>query len=370
MKYFLIAGERSGDVYGANLIEAMLKKDPSAQIVCYGGDQMKAAGGQLLSHYKESTFMGFYEVFSNLLVIKKKLKTCKKQLLEFHPDAVIFIDYPGFNLRMAAFAKRQGLQTIYYISPKIWAWNKRRIKDIRSFVDKLLVIFPFEVPFYKSLNYPVEYVGNPLVEHIEKYDLDTSFKRSPNYRWNIAFLPGSRKQEVNNSIKMISKIANQRKDLFLWIAGVDNLPVYLYNSIIGLINVRLVIGKTYELLNICDAAIVTSGTATLEAALWNIPQVVCYRAHPISYLIARCLVKVKFISLVNLIVNKEAVKELIQEDYTIDNILIEIDLLIMDKARRKQQLDDYKQLNMVLGRQKTSIIVAEKIINMGTFRPL
>ena len=370
MKYFLIAGERSGDIYGANLIRAMLKKDPSAQIVCYGGDQMEAAGGQLLSHYKESTYMGFYEVFSNLRVIKRKLKTCKKQVLEFYPDAVIFIDYPGFNLRMAAFAKRQGLQTIYYISPKIWAWNKRRIKDIRLFVDKLLVIFPFEVPFYKLLNYPVEYVGNPLVENIENYNLDTSFKRSPNYRWNIAFLPGSRKQEVNNSIKMISKIANQREDLFLWIAGVDNIPINLYDSIIGLINVRLVIGKTYELLNICDVAVVTSGTATLEAALLNIPQVVCYRAHPISYLVARCLVKIKFISLVNLIVNKEAVKELIQKDYTVENILIELDLLVMDKARRKQQLDDYQKLNMILGSHKTSAIVAEKVIDMVSIRPL
>ena len=199
MKYFLIAGERSGDVYGANLIVALLKKDPAAQIVCYGGDEMKAAGGELLSHYKESAFMGFYEVFTNLRVIKKKLNTCKKELLAFHPDAVIFIDYPGFNLRMAAFAKRQGLRTIYYISPKIWAWNKGRIKEIRSFVDKLLVIFPFEVPFYKSLNYPVEYVGNPLIEHIDSYELDTSFKRSENHRWNIAFLPGSRKQEVEHS---------------------------------------------------------------------------------------------------------------------------------------------------------------------------
>ena len=370
MKYFLIAGERSGDLYGANLIEVMFKKDPSAQIVCYGGDQMKAAGGQLLSHYKESTFMGFYEVFSNMRVIIKKLKTCKKQLLEFHPDAVIFIDYPGFNLRMAAFAKRQGLQTIYYISPKIWAWNKGRVKEIRSFVDKLLVIFPFEVSFYKSLNYPVEYVGNPLVEYIENYELGTSLKRSPNHRWNIAFLPGSRKQEVNNSIKMISKIAHQRKDLFFWIAGVDNLPINLYDSIIGLINVRLVVGKTYELLNICDVAIVTSGTATLEAALWNIPQVVCYRTHPISYLIARCLVKIKFISLVNLILNKEAVKELIQKDYTIENILTEVDLLIMDKTRRKQQLESYQELNTILGRQKASIIVAEKVINMANTKLL
>ena len=233
-----------------------------------------------------------------------------------------------------------------------------------------MVIFPFEVPFYKLLNYPVEYVGNPLVEHIESYDLDNSFERSPNHRWNIAFLPGSRKQEVNNSIKIICKIASQREDLFLWIAGVDNLPINLYDSIKGLINVKLVIGKTYELLNICDVAIVTSGTATLEAALWNIPQVVCYRAHPISYLIARCLVKIKFISLVNLIVNKEAVKELIQKDYTIENILIEVDLLIMNKARRKRQLDDYQQLNMILGRHKTSTIVAEKVINVANTRPL
>jgi lipid-A-disaccharide synthase len=369
MKYFLIAGERSGDVYGANLIVALLKKDPAAQIVCYGGDEMRAAGGELLSHYKESAFMGFYEVFTNLRVIKKKLNTCKKELLAFHPDAVIFIDYPGFNLRMAAFAKRQGLRTIYYISPKIWAWNKGRIKEIRSFVDKLLVIFPFEVPFYKSLNYPVEYVGNPLIEHIDSYELDTSFKRSENHRWNIAFLPGSRKQEVEHSIEMISKLAHQRKDLFLWIAGVDNLPIDLYDSIIGLSNVRLVVGKTYEILNLCDAAIVTSGTATLETALWNIPQVVCYKAHPISYLIAKYLVQIKFISLVNLIVDKEIVKELIQKDYTSENVLREVDLLLTDEKTRRKQLTDYQELNILLGQKKASEIVVEKVYNLVT-KPL
>ena len=369
MKYFLIAGERSGDVYGANLIVALLKKDPAAQIVCYGGDEMKAAGGELLSHYKESAFMGFYEVFTNLRVIKKKLNTCKKELLAFHPDAVIFIDYPGFNLRMAAFAKRQGLRTIYYISPKIWAWNKGRIKEIRSFVDKLLVIFPFEVPFYKSLNYPVEYVGNPLIEHIDSYELDTSFKRSENHRWNIAFLPGSRKQEVEHSIEMISKLAHQRKDLFLWIAGVDNLPIDLYDSIIGLSNVRLVVGKTYEILNLCDAAIVTSGTATLETALWNVPQVVCYKAHPISYLIAKYLVQIKFISLVNLIVDKEIVKELIQKDYTSENVLREVDLLLADEKTRRKQLTDYQELNILLGQKKASEIVVEKVYKLVT-KPL
>ena len=369
MKYFLIAGERSGDVYGAKLITALLKKDPTAQIVCYGGDEMKAAGGELLSHYKESAFMGFYEVFTNLRVIKKKLNTCKKELLAFHPDAVIFIDYPGFNLRMAAFAKRQGLRTIYYISPKIWAWNKGRIKEIRSFVDKLLVIFPFEVPFYKSLNYPVEYVGNPLIEHIDSYELDTSFKRSENHRWNIAFLPGSRKQEVEHSIEMISKLAHQRKDLFLWIAGVDNLPIDLYDSIIGLSNVRLVVGKTYEILNLCDAAIVTSGTATLETALWNVPQVVCYKAHPISYLIAKYLVQIKFISLVNLIVDKEIVKELIQKDYTIENVLRQVDLLLEDEKTRRKQLTDYQQLNILIGQKKASETVVEKVYNLVT-KPL
>ena len=369
MKYFLIAGERSGDVYGAKLIAALLKKDPMAQIVCYGGDEMKEAGGELLSHYKESAFMGFYEVLTNLRVIKKKLNICKKELLAFHPDAVIFIDYPGFNLRMAAFAKRQGLRTIYYISPKIWAWNKGRIKEIRSFVDKLLVIFPFEVPFYKSLNYPVEYVGNPLIEHIDSYELDTSFKRSENYRWNIAFLPGSRKQEVEHSIEMISKLAHQRNDLFLWIAGVDNLPIDLYDSIIGLSNVRLVVGKTYEILNLCDAAIVTSGTATLETALWNVPQVVCYKAHPISYLIAKYLVQIKFISLVNLIVDKEIVKELIQTDYTSQNVLRELNLLLVDEKTRRKQLSDYQELNILLGQKRASESVVEKVYKLVT-KPL
>jgi len=370
MKYFLIAGERSGDVYGSNLITALFKKDPAAQIVCYGGDEMKSAGGELLSHYKESAFMGFYEVFTNLRVIKKKLKTCKKQLLAFRPDAVIFIDYPGFNLRMASFAKRQGFRTIYYISPKLWAWNKGRIKEIRSFVDKLLVIFPFEVPFYKSLNYPAEYVGNPLMEHIEDYELDASFKRSGNHRWNIAFLPGSRKQEVEHSIEMIRVLSHQRKDIFLWIAGVDNLPIELYDSVKGLSNVRLVVGKTYEMLNLCDVAIVTSGTATLETALWNIPQVVCYKAHPISYLIARYLVNIKFISLVNLIVDKEIVKELIQKEYTSENVLREIDLLLTNEKKRQQQLNDYQELNTMLGQAKTSEIVAEKAYNLATTKQL
>ena len=370
MKYFLIAGERSGDLYGGNLIRSLKLKDPLAQIACYGGDEMQLAGAELLSHYKESAFMGFFEVLMNLRMIGLRLKQCKSDILAFDPDVLIFIDYPGFNLRMAAFAKSRGYQTAYYISQKLWAWKKNRIHKIRKYVDLLMVIFPFEVPFFKSMNHHVVYVGNPLVEHIASYQLDPSFIRNQNYQWNISFLPGSRKQEVLASVGMISKLSRLRDDVFIWVAGVDNLSIELYAELGDLKNVKVVIGKTYELLNLCDAAVVTSGTATLETALWGVPQLVCYKTHPISYSIAKRVVNVKFISLVNLIAEKEVVKELLQGQYTLLNVAQELQKLLENQAYRNTQIDEYQALRGLLGPSNTSELVANNVFELSVKQPL
>lgn len=368
MKYFVIAGERSGDLHGSYLVREIFKKDPKAEIIGYGGDLMERQGMRLLSHYQEGAFMGFLEVLINLRSILSRIKRCKSGLVAFNPDIVIFIDYPGFNLRMAAFAKKLGFKTCYYISPKIWAWKKGRIKQIRKFVDRMLVIFPFEVPFYKELAYPVTYVGNPLVEQVDGYvqkTLDT-VSSSEQIEYRIAFMPGSRKQEVKASIPRILELADQQPTWQILVTAVDNLPASDYQELNGKHNIELVTNQTYDVLLTADAAVVTSGTATLEAALLGVPQVVCYEANPVSYAIGKRLVTIKYISLVNLIADEEIVKELIQSDYTAETVLAELRKLLLDKEYVGQLKANYQRIRTILQNKKASeeaskIIVKEMV---------
>jgi lipid-A-disaccharide synthase len=360
MKYFFIAGERSGDLHGGNLIRELKRQDQQAEVVAYGGNYMREAGADLLVHYSEISFMGFLEVVKHLKSIKRALSKCKQDILLHQPDVLVLVDFPGFNLRMAAFAKQHGIKTAYYISPKIWAWKESRIKKIKAFVDKMYVIFPFEVSFYQRHQYAVEFVGNPLVAHIAGDDFEVF--QLDNQKKVIAFLPGSRLQEVNASINTIQRLSELREDLFFLVAGVDNLPIEVYQPLKNLENVRVEIGKTYQVLKSAQAAIVTSGTATLETALLGVPQVVCYRTSWLSYQIGKRLVKIPFISLVNLIANKPVVKELIQEAYNESNVLNELDLLLEDQHYRKSMLTDYEKIRELLTSQNASEMTANRLI--------
>ncbi|MFZ9046586.1 MAG: lipid-A-disaccharide synthase [Cyclobacteriaceae bacterium] len=354
MKYFLIAGERSGDLHGSYLVKAIRQQDPAAEFVGYGGDLMQKQGMRLLSHYQEAAFMGIFEVVKNLRLILFRILACKNQIDSFSPDAVVLIDYPGFNLRMAAYAKSKGIRTFYYISPKIWAWKEGRIKKIRKYVDRMLVVFPFEVPYYKQLEYPVTYVGNPLVEQIDTYKATGVKGIDQNADYRITFMPGSRKQEVLSSLPRIKELALLRPTWQLLVTAVDNLPAELYSSLAELRNVLVVTGGTYDVLLKSDAAVVTSGTATLETALLGIPQVVCYEAHPISYAIGKRLIKVKYISLVNLIADEAIVKELIQDEYNPDSLTSELDKLLLDKKYRNKIQQNYSRITKILETKKAS----------------
>ena len=291
MKYYLIAGERSGDLHGANLMRGIRQHDPDAQFRAWGGDLMRAQGATLVTHYTDMAFMGFLEVAKNLLTILGFLKKCKKDILKYQPDVVILIDYPGFNLRMAAFAKKQGIKVCYYISPKVWAWNQKRAWKIKANIDRMFVIFPFEVDFYKKYDYDVTYMGNPLMDAIEDFTPDPGFLRKNNLEDKkiIALLPGSRKQEVIGMLDtMLSVKGSFPKHEFV-IAGVNSLPGSLYEKYQTLPNVTVVFEAAYDLLSVAEAALVASGTATLETALFSVPEVVCYRTSGVSYAIAKSL---------------------------------------------------------------------------------
>ncbi|MBV6640917.1 MAG: lipid-A-disaccharide synthase [Cyclobacteriaceae bacterium] len=366
MRYFVIAGERSGDMHAARLIGQLKKQDPNAEIIAWGGDMMQAEGAKLLQHYREISFMGLWEVIKNLRVINKKLSLCKSHISKHQPDVLILVDFPGFNLRMAEYGKSIGLKTCYYISPKIWAWKEGRIKKIRQFVDQMLVILPFETAFYKRLDYPVKYVGNPLVESIAEYNYDFSgleeLKNADNKR--VAVLPGSRSQEVEKAISVINQLAIKRPEILFLVAGVDNLPPESYQEIGALKNVSIHYNKTYELLKLADVAIVTSGTATLETAIVGTLQVVVYKTSWLTYLIGRMLVKIQFISLVNLIAGKRVVEELIQSAYNAETILNHIELLLHDESTIKKMRAGYTEISEKLGQKKAAQNAASEIIAM------
>ena len=423
MKYYIISGEASGDLHGSNLLKELHKLDGKADFRCWGGDLMEAAGGKLVKHYRELAFMGFAEVIQNLGTIFKNISFCKKDIKAYQPDVLILVDYPGFNLRIAKWARQQGLKIVYYISPQIWAWKESRIHSIKKNVDKMLVILPFEKEFYARWNFEAEYVGHPLVEVVDDFQRSQGVgQRSMvngewatvngqlvngewsivNGQWSIvngeydrksktvnddplthvpmtvdplssdpmtndlltndpitndlvdapkiiALLPGSRQQEILKKLPIMLQVADHFADYQFVLAKAPGLPSEFYESLVAPYkNVAAVSNKTYELLSRSTAALVTSGTATLETALFAVPEVVCYKGNNISYQIARKPIKIKYISLVNLIMDKEVVKELIQDELTVENLVKELNLLLFDKAKKEGLQKDYKDLRTLL----------------------
>ncbi len=371
MKLFIISGEASGDLHGSNLVKELLLQKPNIEIKGWGGDLMEKAGVNILKHYRELAFMGFWEVITNIRTISKNFKLCKEQIVDFKPDAIIFIDYPGFNLRMADFCKEHNIPTLYYISPQVWAWKQSRVKKIKKVVDQMYVILPFEKPFYENLGYNVTFVGHPLIDAIEQFRKVALTKEAflSKHQLNgdkkiIALLPGSRKQEISVKLPIMLSVVEQYPDYQFIIAGAPSQDETFYRSFITNENVDLVMGDTYNLLNNAYAGLVTSGTATLETALFKVPQVVCYKGNALSYHIAKRIIKVKYISLVNLIEDKEVVKELIQNELTKENIDKELKhLLDEEHSKRKKMLSDYNQLIEDCGgvgaSQKTASLVLE-----------
>lgn len=370
MKYYLIAGEASGDLHGSNLMAELKKKDEDAKFRFWGGDFMLRQSDNIAVHYKDIAFMGFVEVLQNLGRIFRNINLCKKDIIKYNPDAIILIDYPGFNLRIAGFAKKEGFRVYYYISPKVWAWKQSRVKKIKKFVDKMFVILPFEVEFYRKNNFDVYYVGNPVLDSIEekrKYFLskkDFISKNKLSGKPIIALLPGSRKQEIKKMLPVMSELASKYPEHQLTICAVRNLPAELYLSYLPEnSNIKIVFDQTYELLSHSVAAIVTSGTATLEVALLNVPEVVCYLANELSYQIGKRIVSVPYISLVNLIMEKEIVRELIQSDMSVNSVKDELDRLIFDNDYRDRMFGNYEKLRNKLGKPGASGRAAKLLID-------
>lgn len=379
MKYYIIAGEASGDLHGSNLIKEIKKLDGDASIRAWGGDLMKDAGAEIIKHYSDLAFMGFAEVIKNLPAILKNIKFCKADIQQFQPDVLILIDYPGFNLRIAKWAKKKGFKIIYYISPQVWAWKEGRVQSIKKKVDKMLVILPFEKKFYQKWNYKVVYVGHPLVQVIEEFQLKnifqlTTWSRKETTTHNqqeskkeiISFLPGSRKQEIEMKLPIMLKASENFSDYRIIIAQAPGQPIDFYKKFISdhYSNIEIALeGQTYTLLNQAKAALVTSGTATLETALFGVPQVVCYKGSNISYQIAKRLVKIKYISLVNLIMDKKIVTELIQNHLTANNLTKELDSILHNAQKIQQIKKDYADLKNLLQKESNaSARAAQEII--------
>jgi lipid-A-disaccharide synthase len=365
MRYYIIAGEASGDLHGSNLMKGILKNDPEAEFRIFGGDGMASnPNTTVVKHINEMSFMGFVEVLKNLSTINKNMKECKLDLQTYMPDVLILIDFPGFNLRIAKFAKSIGIKTAYYISPKVWAWNKKRVFEIKKYIDKLYTILPFETDFFKQYDYEVEYVGNPLKDAISTYTFDKNFKQNNNLSNKpiLAILPGSRKMELDKILpSMLAAAKNFISDYQIVIAGASNLPsAYYTNFDIG--NNKIIFAKTYDILANAEMAMVTSGTATLETALFKVPQVVCYRANGISVFIARMLVDIKFISLVNLIMDDKIVAELIQEECTPENITSELNAIKINSEGRERMLKKYDELLERVGEAGASERAAKSIV--------
>ncbi|TAL49662.1 MAG: lipid-A-disaccharide synthase [Chitinophagaceae bacterium] len=365
MKYYIIAGEASGDLHGSNLIKELKRPDASANIRCWGGDKMQQAGAVLVKHYRDLAFMGFTEVLMNLSTIIRNLKLCKEDILQFKPDALILIDYPGFNLRIAKWAKQQGLKVIYYISPQVWAWKENRVRMMKKYIDKMLVILPFEKDYYKTKwNWEVEYVGHPLVEVTESEKLKAKNEKLSN-KQIVALLPGSRKQEILKKLPVmleVSKLFPEYQFVVAKAPGVDN---EFYDELLkNYSNVSSVSNRTYDLLMQAKAALVTSGTATLETALFGVPEIVCYKGSPISYQIAKRVIKVKYISLVNLIMDKLVVKELIQDELNIENLQRELSSLLSGEKHIEEIKKNYATLKQLLSEGgNASSKAAASIIN-------
>jgi lipid-A-disaccharide synthase len=367
LKLYVIAGEASGDLHGSNLMRALKTENTQIDFRCWGGDKMEKQGGKIVKHISELAFMGFIEVVSNIRTIFKNIRFCKIDIEYYQPDALILIDYPGFNLRIAEWAKSKGIKVIYYISPQVWAWKQSRVHKIKRFIDKMYVILPFEKAFYAKFDYDVEYLGHPLLDAIENYrkeaiTLDEFLvKNNLDKRPIVALLPGSRKQEVSVKLPIMLEALSDFEDYQLIVAGAPNLDHSFYESIIGK-STKIVYNQTYDLLSGSEAAVVTSGTATLETALLGIPEVVCYKGSAISYQIAKRLIKIRYISLVNLIMDSEVVKELIQQECNKENIQYELKLILKGGSQREKMLLDYTELKKKLGAGGASKKVAQSLL--------
>mgnify|MGYP006325144975 FL=1 len=366
MKYYIIAGEASGDLHGSNLMKSIYQEDPTADIRFWGGDLMQKVGGTLVKHYRDLAFMGFAEVIMNLKTILNNIKICKTDILAFQPDVIIFIDYPGFNLRIAKWSKVLGFKNHYYISPQIWAWKESRIKEIKRDIDKMYVILPFEKTFYGDKHhFPVSFVGHPLIDAIQAHPVidDATFRKENqlNDLPIIALLPGSRKQEITKMLSVMLSVADDFKRYQFVIAGAPSQEYSFYQQFITSDNIKFLSNKTYDLLQHATAALVTSGTATLETALFKVPEVVCYKGNWISYQIAKRIITLKYISLVNLIMDKEVVTELIQDDCNTKRIASELQK-ILEPEHRKIVLENYRILEEKLGGKGASSTTAKLIV--------
>ncbi len=375
MKYYIISGEASGDLHGSNLIKELKKNDKEADFRCWGGDLMIKQGVAVVKHIKELAFMGFVEVLMNIRTIKKNFSFCYKDILDYKPDVLILIDYPGFNLRVAKFAHHNNIRVFYYISPQVWAWKQSRVYKIKKFVDKMFVILPFEKDFYRNFNYDVDFVGHPLLDCIEA-DINnkTSFENfvkthNLDDKPIVALLPGSRKQEIKRKLPLMLDVAKSFSDYQFVIAAAPSVDINYYHSFGINDNIKMVRDATYRLLQHAKAALVTSGTATLETALFEVPEIVCYKSNILSYIIAKKLVKVKYISLVNLIMDKPVVKELIQSELNITNLTTELNKILYDNTYIEGMTDNYQKLKNKLGGQgasgRTAKLIMEYLQNGG-----
>ena len=374
MKYFFIVGEASGDVHTSKLLAEMIKIDPSAEIVFWGGDRMAAAVGQdkMLNHYKDGAFMGVWEVARNIKKVFGRIKKCKKDIIEFNPDVVVLVDFAGFNMKIAKFAKKRGIKTFYYIAPKVWAWRESRAKKIAKYVDELFCIFPFEIEFFKKWGINAHYFGNPLIEEInqkqenipnrETFIRDNELEDKP----IIAILAGSRNQEIEYNLPFMSKVASRLTDYQFVVAAVGWLDKSLYSDIISAKanNIKIVYDKTYETLLNSEAAIVTSGTATLETALLGVPEVVCYKCSALTYYLGRLLIKIKFISLVNIVMDKTVVRELLNDEMHVKTVEVELRKILPGGDNHLNLMNDYETLRSKMGGGNTSKLVAEKMIEL------
>ena len=364
MKYYIIAGEASGDLHGANLMKALKRLDEQAVFRCWGGDRMQGAGGEMVKHYRDLAFMGFVEVVLNLRTILRNIRFCKKDIQDFQPDVLILIDYPGFNLRIAEFAKKKGFRVFYYISPQVWAWHRSRVNKMKPIIDRLFVILPFEQNFYKAYNWDVDFTGHPLLDALEEKapafaKLRPEDLQLPEDKQIVALLPGSRRQEIKRVLPVMLSVVPEFGHYQFVIAGAPGVPEEFYHQFTRSTDVPIVANQTYELLHLSAAALVTSGTATLETALMEVPQVVCYKGGWLSYYIARRLVQVDYISLVNLILGREVVKELIQGELTTENLVNELRKILPDGISHASFAINYRQLKAELGGKGASAKAAE-----------
>ena len=372
MKYYLIAGEASGDLHGSNLMKGLLKADPEAQFRFWGGDRMAEVGGKenLAKHYRQTSFFGVSEILCNLRTILSQLSECQRDVMDYQPDVLICIDYPGFNFKMAKFAHTQGIRTFYYISPKVWAWKERRVERIRKYVDKLFIIFPFEVEYFRGKGIEAIYEGNPIVDSIaqtlallpdeSEFRLENGLDERP----IVALLAGSRKSEIGRNLHFMAALAEAHKEWQFVVAGVSWQPEELYKNLLGDSPVKVLTDKTYGLLKYSTAAVVCSGTATLETALIGTPEVVCYRMDEFSYRVAKAFVKIGFISLVNIIMKREVVRELIQHDMTVENAAEELRKIIESGEKHERMMADYAELQAIVGGEGASDRFAARMVEL------